>query len=34
MSEKTEKWFPKALEDYKNGKTRMVDNLDNYLSNL
>jgi len=34
MSEKTEKVVSKALEDYKNGKTRMVDNLDNYLSNL
>lgn len=34
MSEKTEKIALKALEDYKNGKTRKIDNIDDYFSNL
>jgi predicted DNA-binding protein len=34
MSEKTEKIALKALEDYKNGKTKAINNLDNYLANL
>lgn len=34
MSEKTEKIALKALEDYKNGKTNKIENIDDYLSNL
>ena len=34
MSEKTEKIALKALEDYKSGKTKAINNLDNYLANL
>ncbi|KKQ92518.1 MAG: hypothetical protein UU16_C0004G0026 [Candidatus Woesebacteria bacterium GW2011_GWA2_40_7] len=34
MSEEREKIALKALKDYKSGKTKVVDNLDNYLANL
>ena len=34
MNEKREKIALKALEDYKNGKTKAIDNLDNYLADL
>jgi len=34
MSEAREKIALKALEDYKSGKTKVVDNLDNYLTDL
>jgi len=34
MSEKREKIALKALEDYKSGKTRAMDNVDNYLAGL
>ncbi|MBU0998623.1 hypothetical protein KJ570_03780 [Patescibacteria group bacterium] len=34
MSEEREKIALKALEDYKSGKTKVIDNLDNYLANL
>lgn len=34
MSEKREKIALKALEDYKSGKTKVVDDLDSYLTNL
>lgn len=34
MSEKTEKIAIKAIEDYKNGKTHKIGNIDNYFSNL
>lgn len=34
MSEEREKIALKALEDYKSGKTKGIDNLDNYLTNL
>ncbi|HZJ18474.1 MAG TPA: hypothetical protein VFD45_02545 [Patescibacteria group bacterium] len=34
MSEEREKIALKALEDYKSGETKAIDNLDNYLTNL
>lgn len=34
MSEEREKIALKALEDYKSGKTKVVDDLDNYLTSL
>lgn len=34
MSEERENIALKALEDYNSGKTKAIDNLDNYLSNL
>lgn len=34
MSEKREKIALKALEDYKSGKTRAMNNVDNYLASL
>ena len=34
MSEKKEKIALKALEDYNNGKTKAIDNLDDYLASL
>lgn len=34
MSEKKEKIALKALGDYKNGKTKVIDNLDDYLTGL
>jgi len=34
MSENREKIALKALDDYNRGKTKVVDNLDNYLANL
>jgi len=34
MSEEREKIALKALEDYKSGKTRAIDNIDDYLSDL
>lgn len=34
MSEEREKIALKALEDYKSGKTKTIDDLDNYLTNL
>lgn len=34
MSEKTEKIALKALEDYRNGKTRKIDDIDKYLDSL
>jgi len=34
MSEKTEKIALKALKDYKSGKIKAIDNLDDYLANL
>ncbi|MFH1970950.1 MAG: hypothetical protein ABIJ05_01005 [Patescibacteria group bacterium] len=34
MSEGREKIALKALEDYKSGKTKVIDNLDNYFANL
>lgn len=34
MSEKSEKIALDALEDYKKGKTRKIDDLDDYFSNL
>lgn len=34
MSKKREEIALKALEDYKNGKTKAIDNVDNYLDSL
>jgi len=34
MSEEREKIALKALEDYKSGETKVIDSLDNYLTNL
>ena len=34
MSEKREKIALKALEDYKSGKTKAIDNVNNYLAGL
>jgi predicted DNA-binding protein len=34
MSEKRERIALKALEDYKNGRTKVLDNIDKYLDNL
>lgn len=34
MSESREKIALKALEDYKNGKTKAIDNVDDYLAGL
>jgi len=34
MSEKREKIALKALEDYRKGKTKAIDNIDEYFANL
>jgi predicted DNA-binding protein len=34
MSEKTEKIASKALKDYKNGKTKVMGDIDSYLNGL
>jgi hypothetical protein len=34
MSERTEKAYNKAVEDYKNGKTIAVDDIDKFFDNL